>query len=239
MLNNIKLDQLLFLDIETVPNYSDWTEVPENFRLLWDRKSSYFRNEEQSAEEVYDRAGIYAEFGKIICISVGMFTWMGDAQVFRIKSYAGNDEKQLLVEFAGMLRKFGAEGDKNLCAHNGKEFDFPFLARRMLVNGVKLPAMLDVAGKKPWEVKFLDTMELWRFGDFKNHTSLNLLTALFDIPTPKDDIDGSDVARVYYQDKDLPRIINYCQKDVLAIAQLVMAWRGEALLKEEQVLIIE
>jgi len=156
-----------------------------------------------------------------------------------MKSYAGHDEKLLLTEFAGMLRKFSAEGDKNLCAHNGKDFDFPYIARRMLINGIKLPALLDIAGKKPWELKFIDTLELWKFGEFKNYTSLNLLTALFDIPSPKDDIDGSDVAGVYYNDNDLPRITNYCQKDVLAIAQLILRWRGEELLKEDQVIIID
>ncbi len=239
MLNNIKKDQLLFLDIETVPQYGGWEEMPDVFQKLWEKKSRYFRKEDQPPEEVYERAAIYAEFGKIICISVGMFSWQGTEQVFRMKSYAGRDEKLLLTEFAGMLRKFSAEGDKNLCAHNGKEFDFPYIARRMLINGIKLPALLDIAGKKPWEVKFIDTMELWRFGDYKNYTSLDLLTALFDIKTPKDDIDGSDVARVYYQDDDLPRIVVYCQKDVLAIAQLVLRWRGEALLTDDQVLIIE
>lgn len=239
MLHNIKKDQLLFLDIETVPQYPEWENVPEDFQLLWDKKSAYFRKEDQSAEEVYERAGIYAEFGKIICISVGMFSWQGSELVFRMKSYAGKDEKVLLTDFASMLRKFSAEGDKNLCAHNGKDFDFPYMARRMLINGIKLPALLDIAGKKPWELKFLDTLELWKFGEYKNFTSLNLLTILFNIPTPKDDIDGSDVARVYYEEDDLSRIVNYCQKDVLAVAQLVLRWRGEALLKDDQVLIIE
>ena len=239
MLNNIKKDNLLFLDIETVPQYSKWKEMPEKFQELWEAKSAYFRKDEETAAEVYDRAGIYAEFGKIVCISVGMFSWQGSKQAFRMKSYAGHDEKQLLLDFAGMLRKFIAEGEKNLCAHNGKDFDFPYLARRMLINGVKLPAILDIAGKKPWEMKFLDTMEIWKFGEYKNFTSLNLLSALFDIPTPKDDIDGADVARVYYEDDDLSRIVTYCQKDVLALAQLILRWKGEALLSDEEIIIIE
>ena len=239
MLNNIKKEQLLFLDIETVPKYPGWDELPVAFQKLWDKKSKYFRLNDQTAEEVYDRAGLYAEFGRIICISVGMFSWKGSDPVFRMKSYADHDERRLLTEFASMLRKFSAEGEKNLCAHNGKEFDFPYIARRMLINGIKLPSLLDIAGKKPWEVKFIDTMELWKFGDFKNFTSLDLLAELFDIPTPKDDIDGSDVARVYYEDGDLPRIINYCQKDVLTIAQLILRWRGEALLTDQQVVVID
>jgi predicted PolB exonuclease-like 3'-5' exonuclease len=239
MLNNLKLEHLLFLDIETVPQYAKWEEVPLKFQDLWERKSGYFRKEDETADQVYERAGIYAEFGKIICVSAGMFSWQGASRVFRMKSYAGRDEKQLLHEFAGMLRKFSAEGERNLVAHNGKDFDFPFLARRMLINGIKLPAILDVAGKKPWEIKFIDTMEQWRFGEYRNYTSLELLTALFDIPTPKDDIGGADVARVYYQENDIGRIAEYCQKDVLAIAQLVLRWRGEAVLAPEEVAIIE
>ncbi len=239
MLNDIKKDQLLFLDIETVPQYQDWKELPEDFKALWDKKSNYFRKEEDTAEEVYEKAGIYAEFGRIVCISVGMFAWQGPEQIFRMKSYAGQDEKLLLTDFASMLRKFSAEGEKNLCAHNGKNFDFPYIARRMLINGVKLPGILDIAGKKPWEIKFLDTMEIWKFGEYKNFSSLSLLTALFDIPTPKDDINGSDVARVYYEEEDLPRIVTYCQKDVLALAQLILRWRGEAILKDNQVAIID
>ena len=239
MLNDFKKDQLLFLDIETVPQYQDWNELPENFKALWDKKSNYFRKEEDTAEDAYEKAGIYAEFGRIVCISVGLFSWQGSEQVFRMKSYSGQDEKLLLSDFASMLRKFSAEGEKNLCAHNGKNFDFPYIARRMLINGVKLPGILDIAGKKPWEIKFLDTMEIWKFGEYKNFSSLSLLTALFDIPTPKDDIDGADVARVYYEEEDLKRIVTYCQKDVLALAQLVLRWRGEAILKDNQVAIID
>lgn len=239
MLENQKKDSILFLDIETVPQHPHWDHVPENMQKLWEKKARNLKEAEEGAENLYTRAGIYAEFGKIICISVGLFAWKGDQQVFRIKSYAGNDEKQLLTEFASMLRKFSAEGDKNLCAHNGKEFDFPYIARRMLINGLRLPSLLDIAGKKPWEVKFIDTMELWKFGDFKNYTSLDLLTQLFDIPTPKDDIDGSQVASVYYEDRDLPRIVKYCEKDVLAIAQLFLRWRLEPILKEDQIILVD
>lgn len=239
MLENQKKDSILFLDIETVPQHPHWDHVPENMQKLWEKKARNLKEAEEGAENLYSRAGIYAEFGKIICISVGLFAWKGDQQVFRIKSYAGDDEKQLLAEFASMLRKFSAEGDKNLCAHNGKEFDFPYIARRMLINGLRLPSLLDIAGKKPWEVKFIDTMELWKFGDFKNYTSLDLLTQLFDIPTPKDDIDGSQVASVYYEDRDLPRIVKYCEKDVLAIAQLFLRWRLEPILKEDQIILVD
>ncbi|MEA1876302.1 MAG: 3'-5' exonuclease [Bacteroidota bacterium] len=236
MLENQRNDSVLFLDIETVPQYPNWEEVPENFKKLWEKKSKNLRDTDEEAESVYSKAGIYAEFGRIICISVGMLALKGEQVIFRMKSYAGENEKHLLTEFASMLRKFAAEGDKNLCAHNGKGFDFPFIARRMLIHGIRLPSILDIAGKKPWEIKFLDTMELWKFGDYKHYTSLDLLTQLFDIPTPKDDINGSEVAGVFYEDKDLPRIVTYCEKDVLAIAQLFLRWKGEALLKEDQVI---
>jgi hypothetical protein len=135
-----------------------------------------------------------------------------------------------------MLNKYSSSNSNlQLCAHNGKEFDFPYIARRMLINGIKLPTILDVAGKKPWEVMFLDTLELWKFGDYKNYTSLNLLTHIFNIPTPKDDIDGSMVADVYWKDKDLQRIVTYCEKDVLAVVQLLLKYKGEELIKTENI----
>jgi len=236
MLDNIKIENILFLDIETVPQYSDFNSVPEKFKEFWDKKSGYFRNEEQLPSDVYQRAGIYSEFGKIICISVGIAVSKTEQRTFRLKSFFGDDESILLKEFAEMLNKYhSSNSELQLCAHNGKEFDFPFIARRMLINGIKLPKLLDIAGKKPWEVMFLDTMELWKFGDYKNYTSLNLLTQIFNIPTPKDDIDGSMVADVYWKDKDLLRIVIYCEKDVLAIAQLFLKYKGEELIPQENV----
>ncbi len=236
MLDSIKIENILFLDIETAPQYPDFESVPDNFKEFWDKKSSRFRDEEQSASDVYQRAGIYSEFGKIICISVGIIVYKNDNKTFRLKSFFGDDESFLLLEFAEMLNKYNSSNkDLQLCAHNGKEFDFPYIARRMLINGIKLPKMLDIAGKKPWEVMFLDTMELWKFGDYKNYTSLNLLTQIFNIPTPKDDIDGSMVADVYWKDKDLQRIVKYCEKDVLAIAQLLLKYKGEDMILQVNV----
>lgn len=156
---------------------------------------------------------------------------------FRLKSFYGNDEKNLLVEFSSLLNKHYNKKESLLCAHNGKEFDYPFIARRILINGLKIPALLNIAGKKPWEVNLLDTMELWKFGDYKNFTSLNLLAAIFNIPTPKDDIDGSDVSRVYYEENNLDRIASYCQKDVLTVAQVFLKFKGEQLIEESQVVI--
>lgn len=236
MLENIKAENVLFLDIETVPEYADFESVPEKFQEFWDKKSSYFRKEDQQAGDVYQRAGIYSEFGKIICISVGIIVKKADQKTFRLKSFFGDDEKLLLKEFAQMLEKYHSSNkDLQLCAHNGKEFDFPYIARRMLIHGIKLPKLLDIAGKKPWEVMFLDTMELWKFGDYKNYTSLNLLTHIFNIPTPKDDIDGSMVADVYWKEKDLQRIVTYCEKDVVAIAQLLLRYKGEELIDQENI----
>jgi uncharacterized protein YprB with RNaseH-like and TPR domain len=235
MLNYIKLDKVLFLDIETVPMCATYDELPERFMPLWDKKASYLKKEEEdSPVSLFPRAGIYAEFGKVVCISFGMLM---DGN-FRIKSFYGDDEKVLLTDFTNLLESKFSSKEFLLCAHNGKEFDFPYLSRRMLINGIPLPEILDLAGKKPWEVPHLDTLELWKFGDFKNYTSLELLSAVFDIPTPKDDIDGSQVGKVYWEDKDLKRIVKYCQKDVLSIAQLFLRYQGKPLLEEEQVLLV-
>ncbi len=232
MLEKYRIDNILFLDIETVPQEKGFDDVPETMKELWDKKSKYFRGDEDSAGDVYQRAGIYAEFGKIVCISVGFIIINGKERTLREKSYAGHDEKVLLTDFAYMLNK---NSQKFLCGHNIKEFDIPYIARRMLINGITLPGSLDVAGKKPWEVNFIDTLELWKFGDYKHYTSLNLLTNIFDIPSPKDDINGSEVAGVYYEENDIERIARYCEKDVLATAQLFLRFKGEPLIDDDKV----
>jgi uncharacterized protein YprB with RNaseH-like and TPR domain len=230
-LHKISESDILFLDIETVPQESSYDMLSEAVRALWDRKSMLWIKDKETGKEHYQKAGIYAEFGKIVCISVGVMFYKDSQRHIRIKSFAGDDEYQLLQDFADMCnRSFGAP-QHHLCAHNGKEFDYPYIARRMLIHRITLPMLFDLAGKKPWEVKHLDTMELWKFGDYKSYTSLNLLTNVFGIPTPKDDIDGSQVAHVYYQEHDLPRIANYCQKDVLALAQVFLCYKGEALIE--------
>ena len=187
-------------------------------------------------EGSWGKAGIFAEFGKIVCISVGLFHGSAHHREFRLKSFFGEDEKALLTDFASLLNQYFNNPDQLLCAHNGKEFDFPYIARRMLVHGIALPLLLDIAGKKPWEVAHLDTMELWKFGDRKNFTSIALLTKLFDIPSPKDDMDGSMVGQVYWEENGLDRIEHYCRQDVLALAQLMLRYRGEPLLAEDQVI---
>lgn len=232
MLQNLKIANVLFLDVETAPVVYKYKNLDKNTQKLWDTKFRYLPKE--GPEEQYEKAGIFAEFAKVICVSVGFF----NEGTFRIKSFYGDDEKKLLTEFTELLNKHYNRKEHLLCAHNGKEFDFPFLGRRMLINGVKLPKTLNIAGKKPWEVAHLDTMELWKFGDYKSYTSLNLLASVFNIPTPKDDIDGSDVARVYWEDKDLERIATYCQKDVITVAQLLLRFKGEDLIIAENIVYI-
>jgi uncharacterized protein YprB with RNaseH-like and TPR domain len=236
MLESFNLKNILFLDIETVPQFAGFDEVPADFASLWEKKFSTLRKDsDESVTEGYHRAGIYAEFGKIICVSCGYFT---NENRFRIKSFYGHDEKALLQDFSNVLRKSFAGPDKYLCAHNGKEFDFPYLCRRMIINQLELPAILDTAGKKPWEVSHLDTMELWKFGDYKSFTSLNLLAVILGIPTPKDDIDGSRVWQVYWEEKNLERIVTYCQKDVLTVAQIMRKFRRESLIPPEEIEIV-
>lgn len=226
MLDNIKAEDVLFLDIETVPAVPSYDMLGPAMQILWDKKSKQFKTPEQTSEDVYERAGIYSEFGRIICISVGLIREKNPYS-FRLKSFYGDDEKILLEEFSVLLEKYSKNGKEVvLCAHNGKEFDFPYIARRMIINGIIIPEILDNAGKKPWETKFLDTMDLWKFGDYKNYVSLDLLTTILGIPTPKDDIDGSMVAGIYYNEKDLIRIVKYCEKDVLAIAQVLLRYKN-------------
>ena len=235
MLHTIKLYHILFIDIETVPSYPTYAEMPENFQSLWDQKAERIKkSENETPDQIYSKAGIYAEFGKIICISAGYFS----NEEFRIKSFYADDEKTLLEDFNVLLNKHFSTKQHLLCAHNGKEFDYPFLARRMLINGIQLPRILNIAGKKPWEIPHLDTMELWKFGDYKHYTSLVLLAASFGISTPKDDIDGSDISRVYWKDHDLERIARYCQKDVLTVAQLFLKYQCKPLLNPDQIIII-
>ena len=234
MLKNLDYSKVLFLDIETVPNAYSFNDLDERSKFLWDKKTKYIQEkEEQNAEGVYSKAGIYAEFGKVICISVGFVLQKDGEEQIRLKSFSSDDESKLLQDFADLLNSHYNNDQFMLCAHNGKEFDIPFLARRFLINEMALPHLLNVAGKKPWEIKQIDTMELWKFGDFKHYTSLDLLTHIFKIPTPKDDIDGSQVAKVFYEDNDLDRIIKYCEKDVVATIQLLRKYRGQTLIDQE------
>ena len=234
-----KLENILFLDIETVPQYEDYDQLPEFWKELWNKKAAVIAGPDKDPAEVYEQAGIYAEFGKIICISVAYLRPSKGHYRLRVKSFYGDDEKQILHEFSQLLAKNFSGLRHHLCAHNGKEFDFPYLGRRFLANRLALPNLLQLAGKKPWEVRHLDTMQLWKFGDFKSYTSLELLAAVFGIPTPKDDLDGSKIFGVYYQDHDLERIARYCQKDVITLANLYLRINDIKEISEGDIQIIE
>lgn len=235
MITKINLENILFLDIETVPETEHFNELDATKQSLWEHKSQYQRRDEFTAEEFYERAGIWAEFGKIVCISVGYFTFQNDTRLFRTTSFFG-DEITLLKDFKKVLSSHFNQAKHLLCAHNGKEFDFPYIARRMIINNIELPHKLNLFGKKPWEVPHLDTLDLWKFGDYKNYTSLKLLTNILSIPSPKDDIDGSEVYRVFYKEKEIDRIVTYCEKDTIAVAQIFLRLRGDAILEDNEII---
>jgi len=204
-------------------------------KKLWEQKTQYQRRDEVSVEDFYEKAGIWAEFGKIICISVGYFNNKNDVRNFRVTSFFG-EEKQILKDFSNLLNENFHLTAHLLCGHNIKEFDIPFIARRMIINDMVLPQKINLFGKKPWEVPHLDTLELWKFGDYKHFTSLKLLTKILGIQSPKDDIDGSEVARVFYIENDIDRIVTYCEKDVIAVAQVFLKMRREDLLVDDEIL---
>lgn len=236
MIKSVPVEKILFLDIETVPLTYDYEELEEKAKDLFMSKTKFLKKEENSFKEIYDnRAGIYAEFGKIVCISVGFVNRSSQGSKIRMKSFYHEDEETLLKQFSSLLGEHYNHPNSILCGHNAKEFDFPYICRRMLILGLELPATLNITGKKPWEINHLDTMELWKFGDFKAYTSLALLCHVFKIPTPKDDISGADVARVFYEEKDLERIKIYCEKDVVALIQLFLRMRGDALVEEAEI----
>jgi len=231
--------KILFLDIETVPAVADYNQLDVTWKKLWEAKARRFRKEDESEADCYfNNAGIYAEFNKIVCISVGVLAKVEEGCTFRVKSFAGDDEHMILNDFAGLLSNQFNKPEHHLCGHNICEFDIPVICRRLLVNGIPLPSIIDTAGMKPWEVRHLDTMVLWRFGDFKNFTSLNLLATLFSIPTPKDDMDGRDVGRVYWHERNLERVVSYCQKDVITVARLFLKFLSLDLIRDENVVLV-
>lgn len=241
----VSKENILFLDIETVPEVENFEDLSEVKKELYALKTNYQRKpktaveEEIPVEEFYEKAGVWAEFGKIVCISVGFFVLQGSERTFRVKSFYDDDEVLLLNNFKALLENHFNGPKHLLCGHNGKEFDFPFIARRMIINSIALPVKLNLFGKKPWEVPHLDTLELWKFGDFKHYTSLKLLTTILGIPSPKDDIDGSQVANVYYKEKNLKRIATYCEKDTVAVAQLFLRFNNESLLLDQELVFAE
>ncbi|MDT0554173.1 3'-5' exonuclease [Urechidicola vernalis] len=235
MNSRIEFKNILFLDIETVPEVESFELLTEEKKELFAQKTQYQRKEEYSPEAFYERAGIWAEFGKIVCISVGYFSELEPKRSFRVRSFSGMDEEQLLLGFKELLDSHFNKANQLLCAHNGKEFDFPYIARRMIINRIDLPVKLNLFGKKPWEIPHLDTLELWKFGDYKHYTSLKLMTNILGIPSPKDDIDGSQVAAVFYKEQDLDRIVQYCEKDTIAVAQLLLRLFNKDLLQDTEI----
>lgn len=236
----VNTKDVLVIDIETVAGQKSYNELDERLQKQWDRKSSFFQNTEgySSAEWYGERAGIFAEFGKIITIAVGFYTEHGDQVGLRVKALYNDDERKLLTDFLHLLQKFNND-DLTLCAHNGKEFDFPYICRRLLVHGLELPDVLNLKNKKPWEIKHIDTMEEWKFGDRKNFTSLDLLAALFNIESSKEGIDGSMVNNVYYEQNDLSKIATYCMHDVAVTAQLYLKMNNDHRFSREHLQLIE
>jgi hypothetical protein len=230
------LKNILFLDIETVSIQPSLDQLDERMQTLWAKKTQYVKTEQTPQELFPERAAIYAEFGKVLVIGIGFFTIQQGEITFRCKALKNENETALLQEFSDLLNQLTAKESWRLCAHNGKEFDFPYLCRRLLINGLPLPKLLQIMGKKPWETpQLIDTMELWKFGDIKAYTSLELMAACLGVPTSKDDIDGSQVGKVFYESGDVDRIAAYCQKDVAVMAQVFMKLMGLGVLRPEQI----
>ncbi|MFY0594032.1 3'-5' exonuclease [Roseivirga sp.] len=234
----VNLYNILFLDIETVSVEARFKDLSDRYKMQWAKKADRLKStEDQTIESLYNRAGIYAEFGKVVSIAVGYFV-NNSGPHLRVKSIANHNEKELLTEFVDLINMHFNKSDLKLCAHNGKEFDFPYLARRLVINSLKIPDVLNTSGKKPWEVKHYDTMEMWKFGDYKNFTSLDLLATLFNIDSSKDDIDGSQVNGVYHQTKDLERISNYCKNDVVVLAQVFLRLNQMPALSQDKIALL-
>ncbi|MES2479881.1 MAG: ribonuclease H-like domain-containing protein [Bacteroidota bacterium] len=230
-MTNEQLKRILFIDIETATVCPQWQDMNENMQQLWVKKSKTLRvmNEEDAdpARLFEDKAGIFSEFSKVVCISIGSLVLQESQWIFRLKSIFDSDEKILLNNFLTILSRFeSANKDMKFCGHNIKEFDLPFLCRRMIINGLSLAPALQLNNKKPWEIMHIDTLELWKFGDYKNYTSLALLAEVLGIPSPKSDIDGSMVGKVYWEEKNTKRIAQYCMQDVLTTAKVFLKLSG-------------
>ncbi len=240
-MQQLPIENLFLMDIETVSQAADFDILNDEWKELWTEKSLKSLPPEMSVEEHYaKRAAIFAEFAKVICISTGYFRKEGDEWQLRIKSFYSENEKEVLENFSKMLTQIQTKNSKWIfTGHNIKEFDIPFLCRRMIVNNVEIPSIMDFQNMRPWETPSLDTLHLWRFGDYKHYISLKLLAATLGVPSPKDDIDGSKVGEVFWRENDLPRIVTYCQKDVVTVGNIILRFKNLPLLKEEQVVVVE
>jgi len=239
-MDHIPLKQLLFIDIETVSCCPDYKHLSAKQQKLWVDKINRYKNSDKNEAVLYqERAAILAEFGKIVCIAVGFVSGKKGDYKLRVKAFYSKDEKELLLEFVALLKKsFNNIHQFYFCGHNIKEFDIPYICRRLLINGIALPDALNLSGLKPWEVNHIDTLNLWKFGDRKHYTTLNLLASILNVPTPKDDIEGKDVGRVYWKEDNLERIVKYCKKDVATVAQLMMRFKGLPLVKKDDIFML-
>ena len=239
-MNTVPLHKLFIVDIETVPQSPDYTMLSNEWKGRWRQKIAKTIPESTTPEDSYrQRAGILAEFGKIVCISIGCFHENNGEQNFLIKSVYGDDEKTLLQSFI----KAGDKFCKNksgfaFAGHNIREFDIPYICRRLLINRLTLPHYLCLHDKKPWEVEMFDTLHWWKFGDHKNYITLDLLAGVMNVPTSKGDIDGSMVQDVYYKEKNIHRIVEYCQRDIEVVANLLLRFNNMPLLKRENIRVI-
>lgn len=223
-------EKILFIDIETVALTYKYNDLDETSKELWNKKWQY--SKDTPPEEQYNKAGIYAEFAKVVCIGLGYY----NNNKLRLKAISGENEAELLSQFSELLNTHFNSNTHLLCAHNGKEFDFPFLCRRYLINNLALPKILQIQGLKPWEVKHIDTMDLWKFGDIKNYTSLNLLAHVLGLPSPKDEMDGSMVGKTFYEEKNLEKIEKYCKKDVVTLVRVYNRFAGLGNLNDEDII---
>ena len=241
VMQQFPLENLFLIDIETVSEKEDFHLLDEEWQELWTGKIGKSLPPATTAEEYYPmRAAILAEFAKVVCISFGYFNKENNEWQLRIKSLCSENEIEILEQFVTTLKKLYANNQNWIfTGHNIKEFDVPFLCRRMLINNIPIPAYLDFQSMKPWETPVLDTLHLWRFGDYKHYTSLKLLAAVLGVPSPKDDIDGSQVGNVYWKEKNLERISIYCEKDVATVANVILRFRALPVLKKEQILFVD
>lgn len=237
MYSSVNIERILFVDIETVPQSAGYDCLSDDMRQLWDKKAANIVRYDSSGDnsspaDLYRRAGIYAEFGKVVCVSAA---FIRDGKLY-VKSYTSHIEGEVLSAFAALVDKYFGTAECRLCGHNLKEFDLPYLCRRMIVNGVPIPKVMNLMGRKSWDNPHIDTLDMWKFGDYKHYTSLELLAATMEIPSPKDDIDGSEVAAVYWNDKDLTRIATYCEKDTITVAQLFLKMTGRDIILKENII---
>ena len=239
---NISLFNLFLIDIETVPCFQRFELLSDDYKILWADKISKTVPENLSPEDSYLlRAGILAEFGKIVCISAGYFYQNTNNETcIKVKSIYGDDEKEILHNFIQIVNSFHRLNKGfQFAGHNIKEFDIPYICRRMLINNIPLPSYLQIHGAKPWEIEMVDTLQWWKFGDYKNYISLNLLANVLNIPTSKGDMDGSKVREVYYEEKNLERISTYCEKDVIVAANVILRFKNLPLLSDEYIQIVK